>query len=455
MPRLLAPLLIAALLAGASTPEPSLAQTGARRSAGQSGAGGCSYSDWSAPEPIEGAPSGAVAWPSLTVRGGRGFVVGNDVPFFDEETLVGEGPLVALALPGGNIGKPAGDFAFAFPKAAVNEAGTLHVVWAEPADAHPRTGREWSELGYRRRRLGSLWYAAYDSARGWTVPEQVYLGRALIWAHAFASVTLDAADRLQVAVMNLPHGGVVGELLPPDVLVHLVRDAGAWHRAEVILQTATYPNVAAMRDGRVYIAYIAPDTTVRRDLGSVFLIRSLDGGRSWEPPQLISHLATPRRAVEVTAHATRDGALHLVWSQNKSPLQGELVRHAVSRDGGETWIPSAPLEPNGGFHTLRAVADRCGAIHVIYMRWVPHPTSADEIVSELWYARRDRAWTTPQRPFPHLSVSSAALAAAPNGSVHLFLSGRPVAATGYTPYVPMTSEVRIRAPEAAGEEAPR
>jgi hypothetical protein len=118
----------------------------------------------------------------------------------------------------------------------------------------------------------------------------------------------------------------------------------------------------------------------------------------------------------------------------------------VSRDGGESWLPSAPLEPAGGFHTLRAVADRCGVLHATFMRWVTHPTSADEIVSELWYARRDTAWTTPWQPFPHLSVSTAALAAAPNGSVHLFVSGRPVAATGSTRYASMASELQLRGP---------
>ena len=407
---------------------------------------GCSYSDWSAPHAIGGAPASAVTRPSLTVRDGRGFVVFNDIPSLDQDAPVSAHPLVALTLAGGSIGRPAGDFAFAFPRAVLDTAGTLHVVWAEPAGAPPRTAQEWNQLGTFTRTLKSLWYAAYDAADGWTAPEQIYLGRILVWL--FSSFTRDPAGRLHLAVMNTPELGVVGQRLPPDLLVHLVRDRGSWRRGEVVMmsRTVAYTNVAATRDGHVYIAYIAADKTVRADLGSVFLIRSLDGGASWEPPRGVSRPGPPRRPVEVTPHATPDGALHLVWSQNKSPLQGEFVQHAVSRDGGESWLPSAPLEPAGGFHTLRAVADRCGVLHATFMRWVTHPTSADEIVSELWYARRDTAWTTPWQPFPHLSVSTAALAAAPNGSVHLFVSGRPVAATGSTRYASMASELQLRGP---------
>lgn len=406
----------------------------------------CSYADWSAPQPIDGAPQRHVAWPSLAVRDGRGYVVGNDIPSFDEDTPVGKGPLIALALGGGSIGKPAGDFAFAFPRAVLDEAGVLHVVWGEPAGPHPRTAQEWRGLGYLRLRLGSLWYAMYDSVRGWTVPERLYVGGAVIWAHPNGSIALDPADRIHAAVRDAEVPGVVGERADADRLIHFVRERGSWYRNLVLTSwgPAVYTSMSAAPAGRIYVAYIAPDRTARRDLGSVFLTRSLDGGASWEPHRPIDRPGPPRRPVEVTVHATRDGVLHLVWSQNESALQGGSVRHTESHDGGKTWLPSAPLEPAEGFHTLQAVADRCGTVHVTFMRWSSHPAH-DNIVSELWYARRDTAWTAPRRLFPDLSVAAAALAAAPTGWVHLFVSGRPAARGGSTPYVPMVAELPIAA----------
>jgi hypothetical protein len=367
----------------------------------------CTYAGWSAPQPLAGVPSGSIIRnASLALGGEHGYVVGNDIYLFD--TLPSPPrPLIAVTTDGRDIGKPAGDFQFASPRAFV-DGGTLHVLWAEPGEgARPLLREDWIRLIFD---YASLWHAAYTRERGWTEPARVYAGSGISWHHGMADMVADPAAGLH---------GVVGDETR-GALVYLGFSHGAWQSRPVpgIVRRPSYLAIAAS-GGRVYVAYVAADRSAPRDANSVFLVRSADGGRTWLPPRLISRSGA-NQATQIRAFAAPDGTVHLVWAQNLSGgLEPQVVRHVVSGDGGETWSPPDDVDFPDGLGTLKAAVDRCGGVHVI------HEARADAGESEesrLWYARWAGGWSAPEQPFGDLNSIEADLETGSDGSPRLVWS---------------------------------
>jgi hypothetical protein len=107
--------------------------------------------------------------------------------------------------------------------------------------------------------------------------------------------------------------------------------------------------LAYAQDGTLYMAGVALDAVVVPSVAfvihdlTVFVTRSHDDGRTWEPalfhvrghgPML---LMQDKPWLEVGA----DGALHLAWTEFVTPML-TTVKYVRSGDGGETW--SAPLD---------------------------------------------------------------------------------------------------------------
>jgi hypothetical protein len=261
-----------------------------------------------------------------------------------------------------------------------------------------------------------------------------------MWNQVQANLAFDSAGRLHAAVADFAH---------PGALVHLTHRSGTWHRTEVATGAAGYSSVATGPDGRVYLAYIGPDTTHLSDANSVFLVRSPDGGRTWSSPRLISRSGR-RQATEVRALVAPDGTLHLVWSQNLSGgLRAEVARHVFSRDRGETWSAPDDLDAPDGFAQLRAVVDRCGSVHVVYTTLSTSPKNVWEYNRgverwELWYAYWHRRWQAPQSPFASLNSLDADLVAARGGPLYLLWSARPASVIGREPlFVPTIATLEI------------
>lgn len=370
------------------------------------GPGSCTYSQWAAPQPLAGVPSGAVIRsPSLGTGAETGYVVGNDIALFDSLPTPPH-PLIAMTDAGQDIGRPAGDFVFASPRASVDAGGTLHVVWAEPRE-RPVQREDWLRFIFD---YASLWHAAYTPGRGWTPPARVYAGSRVSWYHGTGGLATAPGGGLH---------GVTGDD-SAQALIHLSFDGGAWHSRRIpgIERRPAYASLAVGEGGRIYVAFVAADRDVPSDANSVFLVRSADGGRTWLPPQRISRSGS-RQATQIRALAAPGGTVHLVWAQNISGgLAPEVVRHTASRDGGETWSPHEDADIPDGLGMLEAVVDRCGAVHVIHEA-LEYREEAGSEQGRLWYARWNGGWTAPAQPFGDLDSTEAALAIARDGSLRL------------------------------------
>gem|GEM_PF-3878806 len=342
--------------------------------------------------------------PSLAIGHENTYVVGNNLALFDTAPSPPR-PLIAVTGRGEDIGRPAGDFVFASPRAVLDGDGILHVVWAEPREPRPVRREDWMFLSSR---FASLWHATYASERGWSQPERVYGSSRISWVHGTGDLAFDS-----LAGLN----GVTADD-SARALIHMTFRAGQWHSDRIprIASVPVYSSIAASGDGRLYVAYVDADRSVRSDANSVFLVRSPDAGRTWLPPQLISR-SGENRATQIEAMVSPDGTVHLVWAQNLSgELLPEVVRHIASRDGGETWSPAEDVDVPDGFGTLHAVADGCGAVHLAYEVVVEPGAEGGSERGQLWYARWAGGWTALAQPFGDLNSTEVALAASPGGS---------------------------------------
>src|SRR5690242_15966049 len=114
---------------------------------------------WTAPRatmPLEQAP--VARFPRLALGAQRSFVIGVDIQTFGTERLPKD-LLVVREIGRKDIGRPNGQFAFLYPRGAVDAHDRLHLVWAEPSKRDDAIdAKQW--LLYRP---ASVWTAAYDS----------------------------------------------------------------------------------------------------------------------------------------------------------------------------------------------------------------------------------------------------------------------------------------------------
>lgn len=394
--------------------------------------GACAYAGWSTPQPITGFPAGSIARsPSLALRGERGYLVGNDILFYD--TLPSpSAPLIAVTQDGRDIGEPAGDFLFMSPRALLGQDGTLHMLWTEPGDWRPRARDDWG--GGTLMNTASLWHATYTPEEGWGGADQVYAASQIWFDIGTGDNTLDPAGGLHV---------VIGDDSRQE-LMHLTYSGDGW-RAERIpgIGLPVYSSIAVDSAGQVYVAYVAPDRTVSSDANSVFFVQSPDGGRTWLPPQLISRSGNAQ-ATQIHVLTAASGTVHLVWAQNVTGgIAPQVIRHVVSRDGGGTWSAAEDVDILDGLGSTHAVIDPCGAVHVTHGAAVDDEDSQDE-QARLWYARWDGGWSALEQPFGKLNSAEADLALDPDGTLHLVWFVIHPGATPYeTTFAPVRSHLQV------------
>ena len=350
----------------------------------------CGDSAWTEPQPVGKSSAHATPvarWASIAVGRSGTYVVGVDIPTFDRR-LVAVGPLSAWRVGGENLGKPAGGFAFAYPKATVDAAGRLNVLWAEPAKGTNRVPAiEWPPEP-----LTELWSATYDplSSR-WSTPALVVRARTIRWENARVSRSMTGAPAMAAPMQS--------ESLPFRTALLVTLEDSVWRATNVALETAVvvYTSVAAVKD-QLLLAYIAPVRTAENDRNSVFVQRSRDGGKTWTDKRLLSRSGvTP--AYDVEALVDPLGHLHVVWRQTM-PNGGAALRHVQSTDSGRTWSVADDLEV-GQFDHPRTIIDRCGTLHVVF---ATH--TADGSVGRLHHARWAGRWSPAQQIFTRYSVTS-------------------------------------------------
>lgn len=357
----------------------------------------CTYGDWSKPRFVE-----AVRWGGLlravevVQRGGSQFVFANDVPTLEIPT--DRHPLVAVQLPDRKIGRPAGDFLFVYPRAAVGPDGVLHMVWAEPDD--PPDSDKWGDWTHT-----SVWYARHEAPRGWSDAVEVLRADRISWEMTGRAMAVDSAGRVHVIVQ------VGGDLLG-DAL-HVVRADSAWQRSRID-DTFLYPALTAGPGGRLYLAYINAGGTGNPN--SVFLRSSADGGRSWSEPNRV-YASGGRQAFRLDALRSADGRLHLIWQDN-----GQGFRHTSSADGGRTWSDLDDVAFRQGILAHDAVLDRCGTVHVVFETLALNADGEPRM--RLRYVRWQGGWSAPVRLFPDVPHSFApGLTVDARGRPTLYFSG--------------------------------
>jgi hypothetical protein len=192
---------------------------------------------------------------------------------------------------------------------------------------------------------------------------------------------------------------------------------------------AVYPVLTSVAD-TVYFAFIgAANIPHHDDNNSVWIKRSLDGGKTWEKDSLIS-LSGDEPAHQVQLHITPDSHLHLLWQQHRTKAS-MVIRHVESADGGRTWSAPDDLQPSAAqFANLNSVVDPCGRLHVLheYLGF-----NADHMKIE--YATWQHGWSPVERLFPDVGVVRTTLQRAPDGRLRLVTMSEP-------------TEVPVRAPRA-------
>ncbi len=169
-----------------------------------------------------------------------------------------------------------------------------------------------------------------------------------------------------------------------DCGVDLTCSGGALHGSTPSLAIDTSWTA---RRGTLYIAF-ADDPNTPGDL-DVLVISSVDGGASWSSPAPIGSATAYQQYGPALAVHPVDGSLHAVWydrADNPDPVCETRAWHAVSIDGGATWMDETAVssavsdydgDPRGeGAHVAVAAAgtrvfpvwtDDRAADHEIYL----------------------------------------------------------------------------------------
>jgi hypothetical protein len=312
---------------------------------------------WSAPVQLTFGRTEAVVarWPSAAEFAGEWVITGTNAHSLDAPLTPKS--LLLWSSKRGDLGSPRRESVKILPRVLVDRNGTTHLFWSEPSGTQNPTAGSALRLGQ------SLWWSSQTAASTWGKPEQLFEGAAITWSVASPIVRRDGIS-LAVLASARPQGG-------RPALFLFQFDGRSWRTRRIPgSDWALYPSIAEDRRGHLHVAFIAAARDTAPDANSVFLTSSNNDGASWSDPTLISRSGTTR-AFDVTVLSSAISGLHLVWAQNLSGnLSAEAVRVVSSRNDGLTW--SAPVDlavPGGGFTSLRATADDCGVLHVMFEDW--------------------------------------------------------------------------------------
>jgi hypothetical protein len=299
---------------------------------------------------------------------------------------------------------PRGGFWYAYPRAAIDDGGTLHVVWGEPDEPLPKTPVKLRGVlpGIR-----SVWHAAFR-AGSWSRAERIYRGEHLNWDELRTTgLLLDDENRLHVAVSS--------DGPPRKQVIYLSADGSPtrrWHSTVLDYPPGmVYLDLAVGPRGQAAMAFISGVAAPVARSNVLFLIRSSDGGSSWSPPAAVT---TPAEdpAFEPHLFFDRNAELRLVWvQQDEGSFVGGRLWHAAFAGANRGSMTALALPPDVMTSGTRAAIDSCGTVHVFTQAY-PHDRA------ELWYTRLTRdGWSAWSRP---LDVAGAhASIVASRAEVHL------------------------------------
>ena len=102
---------------------------------------------------------------------------------------------------------------------------------------------------------------------------------------------------------------------------------------------SSFPQIASGPEGEVYIAYVGRPSDKPNDDGDVFLTKSLDGGATWNRPQVLNDDDTDHVQMFPSIDASPDGTVHAMWGDFRDSVSQSRyqIYYTRSEDQGETF----------------------------------------------------------------------------------------------------------------------
>jgi hypothetical protein len=374
----------------------------------------CGVARWTNPRRLAGRNGGIATtrWPSLTSTTQGVIAVGTNIPEFVPETVPPR-VLQVWELGGRRVPPPPGKFTFAWPIVVPGSITGAHLLWLEPKEPTTRV----LTFDWPAKPLTSIWVATFDVVRGWSAPREIARGIEIQHWSAGASSQSGAPPLVTAVVRRHDRPGF--ELL---LIRHV---ASEWQAVPLDVHANVTYGAAVARGDTLLVSYIAPyvDHTVTQDRNSVLAVRSQDGGRTWLPPVLVSRSGA-HGAYDPKLLSTARGMLRMLWRQ-QTQSGDDRIALASSADAGATWVREDDFTPPPGFTTLRAIADACGGVEVIYEDW--HGGGEN---GHLDYIRWNGRWARqPEHLFTKWTALDPALTRDAHGRLVLVFLGRPPAST--------------------------
>ncbi len=374
----------------------------------------CTYGPWSAPTVIEPpiAMLNATRFPVIATVTGAGHtrpssqqpglisdVVGvagyEAIDPWPEASWPGAWPpqlRVFRARQNVSVPPPNGAHWYAYPRAATDRHGVLHVVWAEPDTAPPVSRRD-----VRRGVMGedprftAVWYAQLRDGE-WSQPSVVFRAYNVKWHRQVASqLVIESGARLRIA---FPADDSTGSSL---VYLHAESSSRApeWHSRVWRFQGGVgYADLGAGEDGRLAIAVVKAPEPPETGRDFLYVTYSADSGSTWSSPKRISRpTEEPAREPHVFL---RDTVVNVVWtSQPYGSFTDGVVWNANVRPQGVDVRQRTALRLSGATNGSRVAVDPCGTVHFVVRQYSPSARA-----SIIAYARHGKAgWSAIEHPF--------------------------------------------------------
>ncbi len=367
----------------------------------------CKDLAWSTPRPIGG---GRVArFANIVGNHDEAYVVGSNIRGPTQPTIAGD-LLTLLTFDGIALEPPRGQFLFAFPRAAVDSARLLHLLWAEPPTPIP-SGEPVPLFGMIG---GSVWAATYSLLNGWSEAMKIHDGPVFWMAALNDEISRDGAE---LAITTATHGAFV-----------LLRfDGTQWVSSQSSWQGVGLNVSTAMHRGTIYNAHLGIQSESER---GVFFRVSSDKGTTWSSKVL--HRSVGPAPQDVRIRAASDGALHVIWVET---LSRPVVRHIRSSDGGASWSAPQDLELPETYGAPQASLDRCGRLHVVFDHYSSDHGHVD---AATW----DDNWTSVRHLSQDAVTLGSSLGVLSDGRVVLATLARPLGSSVNSPLTTQVSEAR-------------
>ena len=312
-----------------------------------------------------------------------------------------------------------------FPDLAVDELGSLHVVWCQTIPLEKRRGLQ-EQVSY------AVW-----NGENWSEPNDI--------VPPSPDIVRNAIDTDLAGNVHLLFGGSVYDdglaLYHRRARIGEARSAMAWSTPHRINQGTSYMGDMAVDSGGVI--HVVYDDTIRYSdedelaVADIFYRRSADGGRTWSAPVSLN----PTLPVSTTGPYTPTGSarsymeidsqdvIHVTWDEGWDRLTGEgdpeFAFYTASSDGGETWMPVTRIEyPESTVAQLTVGSDGQGGVMLVW-----RTTSRNELFYQ-WSTDSGQSWTEPSavwslfaRPWTN-PFDMYDMATDSAGNIHLLAVGR-------------------------------